>query len=47
VHVLQLRWGKVGSLHIHTDTQKLAEVSRELLAQQVMEAGLAPITDAR
>ncbi|HEY0229814.1 MAG TPA: nuclear transport factor 2 family protein [Dokdonella sp.] len=46
VHVLQLRWGKVVSLRIHTDTQKLAEVARELLAQHVMEAGLAPITDA-
>lgn len=45
VHVLRLRWGKVVSLHIHTDTQKLIAVLRELGAQGVAAALLAPIID--
>jgi len=45
VHVLRLRWGKVVSLRIHTDTQKLTVILRELEAQGVVEAGLAPIAD--
>lgn len=46
VHVLRLRWGKVVSLHIYTDTQKLIAVLQDLRAQGVTEAGLAPIADA-
>ncbi|MGA2550316.1 MAG: nuclear transport factor 2 family protein [Burkholderiaceae bacterium] len=45
VHVIQLRWGRVRSLQIHCDTQKLAGVLSCLERQGVREAGLAPITD--
>ena len=46
VHVLSLRWGKVVSLRIYTDTQKLTDILRELRAQGVAEAGFMPIADA-
>ena len=45
VHVLRLRWGRVISLRIHCDTQKLEHVLDELRAQGVDEAGAAPISD--
>lgn len=46
VHALRLKWGKVTSLRVYCDTQVLASVLRELQAQGVAEAGLAPISDA-
>jgi ketosteroid isomerase-like protein len=45
VHVLRLRWGKVISLHVYCDTLRLQSVLRELQAQGVTAAGLAPIED--
>jgi len=46
VHVLRLRWGRVTSLRIHCDTQRLVAVLDTLHAQGVADAGMAPIADA-
>jgi ketosteroid isomerase-like protein len=46
VHVLRLRWGRVTSLRIHCDTQRLAGILQALQAQGVADAGMAPIADA-
>ena len=46
VHALRLAWGKVVSLRVYCDTQKLAVILREMQAQGVAQAGLAPIGDA-
>lgn len=46
VHVLRLRWGRVVSLRIHCDTQKLQGILQTLQDQGVAEAGMAPIVDA-
>jgi ketosteroid isomerase-like protein len=43
VHVLRLRWGRVTSLRIHCDTQRLAGVLEDLQSQGVADAGQAPI----
>jgi ketosteroid isomerase-like protein len=45
VHVLRLRWGRVVSLRIHCDTQKLLGILQTLQDQGVTEAGMAPIAD--
>ena len=45
VHVFRLRWGKVTSLHIYTDTQKLSNYCQELSAQGVADATAVPIVD--
>jgi len=46
VHALRLKWGKVVSLRIYCDTQVLADALKDLHAQGVVEAGMAPIDDA-
>jgi ketosteroid isomerase-like protein len=46
VHALRLVWGKVVSLKVYCDTQRLAGILRELEAQGVPDAGGAPIGDA-
>lgn len=45
VHVFHLRWGKVTSLHIYTDTQKLSNYCQELSLQGVLDATAVPIAD--
>ncbi|MBN6209068.1 nuclear transport factor 2 family protein [Ralstonia pickettii] len=45
VHVLRLRWGRVVSLRIHCDTQKLQGILQALHDQGVVEAAMSPIID--
>jgi ketosteroid isomerase-like protein len=45
VHVLRLRWGRVVSLRIHCDTQRLVAALDALAAQGVEAAEMAPIAD--
>jgi len=47
VHVLRMAWGKVTSLRVYCDTQLLATILQEMQRQGRVEAGLAPIGDAR
>jgi ketosteroid isomerase-like protein len=46
VHEFELRWGRVHSLVIHCDSQRLQGYCDRLVACGVAEAGAAPITDA-
>ena len=43
----ELRWGRVHSLVIHCDSQRLQQVCERLVACGVAEAGAEPITDVR
>ena len=47
VHEFELRWGKVHSLVIHCDSQRLQHYCERLVACGVAEGGAAPITDVR
>jgi hypothetical protein len=47
VHEFELRWGRVSSLVIHCDTQRLQYYCERLVACGVAEAGAEPITDVR
>ena len=47
VHALRMAWGKVTSLRVYCDTQLLATILQEMQRQGRIEAGLAPIGDAR
>jgi ketosteroid isomerase-like protein len=47
VHEFELRWGRVRSLVIHCDTQRLQQYCERLVACGVAEGGAAPITDVR
>ena len=44
-HVLRLRRGRLIYLHEYLDSQRVAEVCRELVEQGVSEAAAEPITD--
>lgn len=46
VHVIELRGTRVRSVAIHCDSQRLAEVLRELAAAGVAEARALPVLDA-
>ena len=46
VHALRLAWGKVVSLRVYCDTQRLEGVLREMEAQGRAEATAAPIGEA-
>ena len=46
MHEFELRWGRVRSLVIHCDSQRLQRHCERLVACGVAEAGAAPITDA-
>ena len=46
VHEFELRWGRVRSLVIHCDSQRLQRYCERLVACGVAEAGAAPISDA-
>jgi len=43
-HVLRLRWGRIVYLHEYLDSQRVAEVCRQLAQQGVSEAVADPIT---
>jgi len=45
VHEFELRWGRVHSLVIHCDSQRLQDYCKQLVDCGVAEAGAAPITD--
>jgi ketosteroid isomerase-like protein len=45
VNVIGIRWGKVHSIAIHCDSQRLGEALLELERQGVAEAGAEPVTD--
>ena len=45
VHEFELRWGRVRSLVIHCDSQRLHGYFARLVELGVAEAGAAPITD--
>ena len=47
VHEFELRWGRVRSLVIHCDSQRLQHYCERLVACGVAEGGAAPITDVR
>ncbi len=47
VHEFELRWGRVRSLVIHCDSQRLGRYCERLVELGVAEAGAAPITDVR
>ena len=47
VHEFELRWGKVHSLVIHCDSQRLQRYCERLVECGVAEGGAAPITDVR
>ena len=47
VHEFELRWGRVSSLVIHCDSQRLQHYCERLVACGVAEAGAEPITDVR
>lgn len=47
VHEFELRWGRVRSLVIHCDSQRLQRYCERLVECGVAEAGAAPITDVR
>ncbi len=47
VHEFELRWGRVSSLVIHCDSQRLQQYCEHLVACGVAEAGAEPITDVR
>ena len=47
VHEFELRWGRVHSLVIHCDSQRLQGYCDRLVACGVAEAGAPPITDVR
>ncbi len=45
VHVFTLAWGRVTSLVVHCDTEKLAGYCARLVAQGLVEAGATAISD--
>ncbi len=45
VHLFRLKWGRVVSLRVYCDTERLIEVCRYFAQQGVTVAGAAPITD--
>jgi ketosteroid isomerase-like protein len=47
VHVIRLRWGRVVSLHVYLDTQKLADACRRQAQQGLADAVAAPIVDCQ
>jgi ketosteroid isomerase-like protein len=47
VHEFELAWGRIRSLVIHCDTERLHDYCRRIAAAGVAEASAAPITDAR
>ena len=47
VHEFELRWGRVHSLVIHCDTQRLQRYCDRMAASGLAEARAAPITDVR
>ena len=47
VHEFELRWGRVHSLVIHCDTDRLQHYCERIAACGVEEAAAAPITDVR
>jgi ketosteroid isomerase-like protein len=47
VHEFELRWGKVRSLVVHCDTERLQRYCERIAACGVEEARAAPITDVR
>ena len=47
VHVIRLRWGRVVSLHVYLDTQKLADACRRQAQQGLPDAVAAPIVDSQ
>lgn len=47
VHIFRIRWGKVTSLHIYCDTNKLDQVLAHQAAQGVSEAAAPPIQDIK
>jgi ketosteroid isomerase-like protein len=46
-HWIQIRWGRVSSLHAYLDTQLIADACRSMVERGVLEAGAEPIADAR
>ena len=47
VHELELRWGRVHSLVVHCDTERLQRYCERIAECGVEEARAAPITDVR
>jgi len=45
VHFIRLRWGRVVSLHVYLDTQKIADTCRRQAEHGVPQAVAPPITD--
>lgn len=43
VNVIELRWGRVTKIHVHCDTQRIAEVCSLLAEKGIAEAEQAPI----
>jgi ketosteroid isomerase-like protein len=47
VHIFRIRWGKVVSLHIFCDTQKIEEVLNHQASSGISEAAAKPIDEAK
>jgi ketosteroid isomerase-like protein len=47
VHTFRVRWGKVTSLHVYCDTEKLDRVLAHQVAQGIYEAAAPPIVDEK
>jgi ketosteroid isomerase-like protein len=47
VHIIRLRWGRVVSLHVFLDTQKLADACRRQAQHGESDAIAAPIVDGQ
>jgi len=45
VHIIRLRWGRVVSLHVYLDTQKIADACRWQAEHGLPQAVAAPIVD--
>jgi ketosteroid isomerase-like protein len=45
VHIIRLRWGRVVSLRVYLDTQKIADACRHQAEHGLPQALAAPITD--
>jgi len=45
VHIIHLRWVRVLSLHVHLDTQNIADACRRQAALGIEQAAAAPIVD--
>lgn len=45
IQVVRLQWGRIGGVHFHLDTQKVAEACERMAAAGIPEADAPPIED--